>query len=285
MTVAPEYNGEPGKSSLKRASDLSLEKPAIDIVLAGHVWAPNQRPVQVMDVSLTVGPIQKIARVFGDRVWRYTGVGFEPTAPAPFTMMPVLWERSYGGRDRIAQGETQDARNPVGTGFRVPEGEPVEGVRLPNFESPNEPIASWNQHPRPIGFGAIDAYWEPRRSYAGTYDERWQQSRAPYLPVDFDSRFLQVAPLDMIAATLDGGQWVDLRGFTPSGLLQFQIPTMRPRIVYRVDDAEVEKPAVLDTVILEPDNAQFQLVWRAALRCDKKTLRVSVVEASMPDAS
>ena len=33
----------------------------------------------------------------------------------------------------------------------------------------------------------------PRRGFAGTYGARWQRTRAPYLPVDFDPRFLQFA--------------------------------------------------------------------------------------------
>jgi hypothetical protein len=282
VTVAPEYYGEPGLSSIKRPSDISLEKPGTDVVIMGHAWAPNGRAVQVMDVGVRVGSIQKIARVFGDRVWTYSGVGFQSTAPEPFEMMPIVWERAYGGTDLSKQGPIQDGRNPVGTGFRVSEGGlPVEGVRLPNIEDPRNLITSWNQQPAPVGFAPIDAYWEPRRSYAGTYDEQWQKQRAPYLPDDFDPRFLQVAPVDMIAPRVEAGEWVDVRGMTPQGVLQFQLPAARPRIVYEIEGSVVERPALLDTIIIEPDDSQFQLVWRAALKCDKKALKVNQVEASL----
>jgi hypothetical protein len=286
VTLEPEYHGEPGLSSLKRHTDLSLEKPGTDIVVMGHAWAPNGRAVQVMDIGVRVGPVTKVARVFGDRVWTYAGVGFQATAPEPFEVMPIVWERAYGGIDVMKERKTQESRNPVGTGFRVSEGGlPVEGVRLPNIEDPRELISAWNQQPAPMGFAPIDASWEPRRSYAGTYDEQWERQRAPYLPADFDPRFLQIAPPDMIAPRLDGGEWVDLRGLTREGVMQFQLPRMQPRVVYVVDGSSIERPAVLDTVIIEPDAARLQLVWRAALKCDKKVLRVSEVEVSMSAAA
>jgi hypothetical protein len=157
---------------------------------------------------------------------------------------------------------------------------------LPNIEDPRAPILSWDHQPTPAGFAPIDAYWEPRRSFAGTYDERWQNERAPYLPHDFDPRFLQIAPPALIVpGHLQGGEWVDLRGFTPAGVLQFQLPPVVPRIAYRMDDAQQERPAVLDTVIVEPDAARVCLVWRAALVVDKKALRVREVRASLAQAA
>ena len=35
-------------------------------------------------------------------------------------------------------------------------------------------------------------HWLPRRAWAGTYDDAWRISRAPYLPADFDARFFQL---------------------------------------------------------------------------------------------
>ena len=136
-----------------------------------------------------------------------------------------------------------------------------------------------------MGFAPIDAFWEPRRSYAGTYDEQWLSQRAPYLPKDFDPRFLQIAPPDMIVPRVHAGEWVDLRGWTPDGLLQFQLPDVPLRIVYRVDGKLVQRPAVIDTVMIEPDRRRLQLVWRAALSCDKKALKVNQIEASLAPAA
>ena len=198
--------------------------------------------------------------------------------------MPLIWERAFGGRDETESGPVEEARNPIGTGFHTANGfAPVEGMWLPNVEDPSAPISSWQQRPSPVGFAPIDAHWEPRRSYAGTYDERWQQTRAPYLPHDFDARFLQLAPPALVTPThLQGGEWVDLRGLTPSGQLRFQLPAAVPHVVYRLDREVVERPPVLDTVIIEPDAGRLVLVWRAALACDKKALRVREVIVSLP---
>jgi hypothetical protein len=283
VQVAPEYYGAPGTSSIRRPSDVSLEKAGTDVLVIGQAWAPAGRPTAVLDVSVMVGPVWNQARVYGDRVWERGGVGYMPTPPAPFLAVPLVWERAYGGRDRTAGGIAEESRNPVGTGFRTGEGlEPVEGLSLPNIEDPGAPLTSWSQRPAPVGFGPLDAYWEPRRSFAGTYDERWQSERAPYLPEDFDARFLQVAPPSLIVpGHLRGDEPVALRGLTADGVLQFHLPAVAPSVTYRLDDGRVERPALLDTVILEPDAGRVVLVWRAALVCDKKALRVREVHAAL----
>src|SRR4051812_9527528 len=65
----PEFHGEPNRSSLKYDADLVLTKTTTDILVVGHAYAPANRPVAQMDVSMRVGPVQKTLRVFGDRIW------------------------------------------------------------------------------------------------------------------------------------------------------------------------------------------------------------------------
>ena len=65
---ADEYCGEPGKSSVRYESDLSLQKVGTDVVLLGHAYSP-QKGAREVDVTLTAGKIRKMVRVFGDRVW------------------------------------------------------------------------------------------------------------------------------------------------------------------------------------------------------------------------
>lgn len=282
ITIDAEYHGDPATSGIKRPSDVSLTKPGTDVVLVGSAHAPNGSMVRVHDVSLSAGPLMKSIRVFGDRAWT-GGAGYSMTDPEPFTTMPLIWERAFGGRDETDDGAHEEPRNPVGTGFRLPGGrEPIEGTRLPNLEDPDEPITSWKQAPEPACFAPVAAHWEPRRSYAGTYDAQWQQTRAPYLPTDFDERFLAIAPPGLSSATpLQAGDPVVLRGLTPDGLVQFRLPAVRPGVEFVLDGAPNERPAALDTVILEPDEGRFSLVWRAALRTDKRTLRVSHAAVSL----
>ena len=281
VTLADEYHGEPGTSSIKQPSNVSLTKPATDVLLLGSAYAPGGLPATYVDVSLTAGPLQKSGRVFGERVWRVS-VWSSGSDPAPFVRMPLVWERAYGGMDHKGEEPRAEPRNPVGAGYHAKDGEkPLDGLRLPNLEDPADLVTSPRQHPAPAGFGPICAHWQPRVSYAGTYDERWQQERAPYLPQDFDTRFFQMAPPGLVApAYLQPGDRIDVLGATPGGTLRVELPPVRIQITYVVDGSSQPVPANLDTVLIEPDDGRLVLVWRAALRCDKMALRVSEVRAT-----
>ena len=286
VTMQPIFHGDPSSTSLKAASDLSLSKPSTDVVVLGDACAPRGRPTRTMDVRVSVGPVAETVRVVGDRVWQTDGVTYGTTPPAPFETMPLTWERAFGGRDESDRGPREESRNPVGTGYRASDGQrPVDGTPLPNLEDPRDPIASWKHRPRPVCFAPIAPQWEPRRSCAGTYDEEWQKQRAPYLPADFDPRFLQIAPPPLIATTpLNGGEPVELVGFQPQGEMRLALPSLRPRVVFRLNGRTEERPAMLDTVILEPTARRLQLVWRAAFTCDKQALKVREVEALLDAA-
>jgi hypothetical protein len=282
VAVKDEYTGEPGKSSIKQPSDVSLIKPATDVLLLGTAYAPGGRPAVQTDVSLAVGPLRKTIRVFGDRVWDRSGLGHAMSRPAPFDTIPLVWERAFGGTDRKGAELRGEARNPVGAGFRARDGEKaLDGLPLPNLEDPENLISSWKEAPPPACFAPICGHWEPRKSHAGTYDDQWQQQRAPYLPKDFDPRFCQLAPPGLVApGYVRAGTAVEVRGATPAGLLQFELPPLRLEITYVLDNAPQVQPANLDTIVIQPDDGRVLLVWRAVLRCDKKALRVNEVRAA-----
>jgi len=283
VVLADTYAGEPGKSSLKAASDLGLVKPGTDVLLMGTAHAPGGRRVDQMDVSLRVGPVRKTVRIFGDRVWRAGVLASSPSPPEPFVNMSLVWERAFGGTDQSEGPSPQlegEDRNPAGSGFRSGKGEkPIEGLRLPNLEDPRRLISSWRDRPAPVAFAPLCPHWEPRRTYAGTYDQQWMERRMPYLPKDFDNRFFQLAPPDLVApGYLEGGEPVEIHGATPEGLSHFNLPRYRVQVVYRLDNVRRMRPAHLDAVLIEPDEKRLVLVWRASFSCDKKLLRVREVE-------
>jgi hypothetical protein len=282
VALKDEYTGEPGKSSIKEPSDVSLTKPGTDVLLLGTAHAPGGRPASQTDVSLTAGSLRKTIRVFGDRVWEHSGLGHSISRPRPFDKMPLVWERAFGGTDRKGAEPHGEPRNPVGAGYRARDGEKaLDDLPLPNLEDPENLIRSWKDTPPPACFAPICGHWEPRKSYAGTYDGPWQQQRAPYLPKDFDPRFLQLAPPGLVAPTyLGAGTAVEVRGATPSGVLRFELPPLRVEITYVLDHAPEIQPANLDTILIQPDDGRVLLVWRAVLRCDKKVLRVNEVRAA-----
>ncbi|HEY0037261.1 MAG TPA: DUF2169 domain-containing protein [Longimicrobium sp.] len=273
--LADEHHGDPAATSIRVPSDVCLVKPATDVLLVGTAYAPGGRPVPWMDVTLSAGPLHRTVRVFGDRVWR-DGATATASAPEPFERMPLVWERAFGGTDRAGEALRGEARNPVGAGFRAPDGEkPLDGLPLPNLEDPADPIASWSQLPTPAAFAPVSPHWLPRRSFAGTYDEAWQRGRAPYLPADFDPRFFQLAPEGLVApGWFAGGEVVDVSGASPGGRLRFRLPSLPVQVEYDMDGAAQSPPVHLDTVLIEPDASRVILVWRTVLACDKKLLKV-----------
>jgi hypothetical protein len=260
----PEYLGEPGRSSLRYDTDLVRSKLRTDVLLHGSAHAPGEKPASHVDVHLSVGPISKHLRVWGDRVWKLSPLGPKPSAPEPFTRLPITYERAYGGSapPDAPQPLRQEARNPVGVGLFPSEDEPV-----PNVEYPGHPAgaAGWA---RPAGFGPIPPSWSPRRELAGTFDAAWEQRRMPLLPLDFQEGHFQCAPEDQQApGLLRGGEDVLLEGLTPSGVWRFQLPRVPLGFRTRINGGTVDHRANVHTVILEPDARRITLVWQTALPC------------------
>jgi hypothetical protein len=279
-TAADVYWTEPGKSSIKYASDMHTGKPATDIIMLGHACVPGQSEATQLDVSLTVGKVSKTVQVIGDRQWQ----DGQMTRPVPFKTMAMVYEKAYGGV-HIENGQMTGAetRNLVGRGFagtRKP-GE-MNGVPLPNLEDPSQLIRDVHDQPAPACFGFCAPNWQPRVSFAGTYDETWQKTRAPYLPVDYDSRFLNMAHPDLVyPGYLQGNEPVTITNMHPEGTFKFELPQVNP--VTRVKVAEhVEQPVFnLETLILEPNLKKLSMVWRAAMPCDKKILKISEIKIGM----
>ncbi len=282
--MADEYWGEPGVSSLKYASDLHLCKPATDVVLVGQAWAPEGKPVAQLDMGIAVADRRKLVRVFGDRVWRNNGKAISP--PEPFESVPLVYERAYGGvHQREDDGDKilGEERNPIGCGFRGERnaGE-ADGLPLPNIEDPQNLIERWGDQATPQGFGFVAPYWLPRRDFAGTYDDSWQKTRAPYLPEDFDSRFFNTAHPDLILdGYLKGGEPIQVVGASPKGRLRFRVPVCRFDMKVRVAGRTEDLPINLETVLIEPDEERLCLTWRGALPCDKKALKVEEIAVGL----
>jgi hypothetical protein len=270
----PEYNGEPGKSSIKYESDLVLNKRTTDVLVVGNAHAPAGRPVMELDVGFRIGSVTKLLRVFGNRYWGASGW----SAPRPFAMMPLVYERAFGGVDVRSDHPERDWdwRNPVGIGYAVKESH-LDQVPMPNIEHPNALIRSWRDRPAPAGFGAIAGHWQPRVAYAGTYDERWLQTRQPLVPDDFDDRFHQCAPADQQPQTfLRGGEQVILHHLTPAGDLRFVLPKLYLGFETRFYDGArvIHKSRKLHTVVIEPDFPRVSLVWHTGLSCHFKVQKL-----------
>ena len=260
---ADEYCGEPGKSSVRYESDLSLRKVGTDVVLLGYAF-PGRKGVREVDVTLTAGKIRKTVRVFGDRVWNKSLGRYRSSDPARFEKMPLKYEMAFGGVDSGVEKDGFESWNPVGIGFHAKGSKsPIQDAKLPNIEDPRALIKKPSDRPRPAGFGFVGKSWTPRKELAGTYDSKWVASKMPLLPDDFDDRFNNGASEGLVA--LDyfcGGEVVEVSNVTPTGRMQFILPRQVLVASMLVDAKLSQSEMKLDSVIIDADNAKLMLVWR-----------------------
>jgi hypothetical protein len=255
-----EHHGEDGASSLRYEADLVGPKPTTDILLNGTAYAPKGRSVTEFLASLRVGDVYKQIKVLGNRTWKGGLLGNGPSPPEPIALVPIVYERAYGGFDQADPDPTKqrmDARNPVGCGLVTNAGLPV-----PNFEYPGGRM----EKAGPAGFGPLASYWSPRRELQGTYDDAWKKGRFPLPPADWDPRSLLCSPADQRPAEhLRGGEPVELENLTPDGKLSFVLPKLHFRFRTSIAMRTEEHSSRLATVIIEPDHPRVILVWQSVL--------------------
>jgi hypothetical protein len=268
VNIAGEPATDHAISSYKYEPEVALCKLATDIALVGHAHPPGGAATQV-DVGIKVGSVQKIARVFGDRFWISTKTGVELSRTTAVGAVPLTWENAFGGQDEARSTPERplfEARNPVGTGFGKPLTKDGDRLKLPNIENPNQLISGYGSVVVPWGFGFTLPNWQPRATFAGTYDEGWDKTRKPMLPLDFDRRFFNAAAPGLVApGYLQGDEEVVLLNTTSVPRLGFHLPATPPplcRVVLR-GRRDLQLKTNLDTVIVNTDDQLLLLLWRA----------------------
>jgi uncharacterized protein YjbI with pentapeptide repeats len=246
-----------------RSDELAPRAHGAGIVVSGHATAPRGRPAPAMSVRLAVlrdlPLLDKTLHVIGDR----SGPGGPPAA---FARIPLVYERSYGGR--------ACPENPVGTG--------ADGGRAPNVVHPEDPR-------RPASFDAVPASWQARRRWLGAHAAAVEATLArggPVLdlPDTIDFRYFQPAPEDQVLSTLHGDEWIGLDGVDADvQRLQTRLPGVRARVLRRVDGAT---PSLLVSelalVAIDADRRRCRLIWRASFTApNADALASSRVEASI----
>ncbi|MCB9881259.1 MAG: DUF2169 domain-containing protein [Planctomycetes bacterium] len=268
IRVGGTWWGKPGESSLKYEPEMAIEKPATDVVLIATA-RPVQRETTSLDVGIRLGPVEKAVRVFGPRHWvRRLGMK-SISKPEPVEEVPLIAENAFGGWDRTPPDERHhrcEPRNPVGVGFHVSRGTFDEGEPLPAMELAHDAIRRHGQRVEPATFGFTEAHWEPRRRFAGTYDARWDKTRKPLLPNDFDRRFFNAASPGLIApGHLVGNEDVTLLNLGGKPRWDFSLPGLSPPIVrvVRRGDEDLITTTVLDTIVVDVERRKVLLTWRS----------------------
>src|SRR5262249_23637490 len=123
---------------LRTTTDLAPLKPRGECYLVGTCHPPGGRAT-VSRVGFRVGKISRSLAVLGDRFWPASGIAAEPSAPLPFTSMPLSYEKSFGGPGFAA--------NPAGKGIAPVVEDGVSRVPLPNLEDPRALVRARGDRP------------------------------------------------------------------------------------------------------------------------------------------
>ena len=281
LVATDEHYGEPATTSVRYESEFALEKPFCDVVVVGKAVAPRGEPVTKLMVRLEVEDRSKDIAVFGERRWVRAAGGLVASPPVPFTELPLTYDRAFGGIDdsRGPGSTAAELRNLVGVGFHPHrDAKAIDGAPLPCIEHPAKLMSSVRDRPTPIGYGYVGRSWQPRVSYAGTYDQRWLDEISPFLPPDFDARYHQGAPQDQWFPPFAGGERIRCVHMARSPVVEYRIPRARIPVTFRFVDRGESRQGRLDTVILEPHLGRMQLVWRASVPLGKKLVALREIE-------
>jgi len=269
LMTADVFSGDPGTSAPLYEADFAAHKPHCDVLLNGTAYAPRGEPATHAEVGLAVGRWAKSFSVVGPRVWQVGTFGVRATAPVPFRSLPIGYDVAFGGTDHRSDDPSEHGScdaNPVGRGFhKVLKPAWIDGTFLPSTEVHDDPVKEVGRYYRPMALAAIGRHWEPRRRFAGTYDDAWRDQVFPFLPDDFDDRYYQSAPPDQQIAKPTGGELVTLLNLTPDGRRSFQLPgSQAPVHLFLRGGGSEDFHASIDTLLIEPDDERVVITWRLA---------------------
>ncbi len=283
------FTGDPGMSATIYESDYVPFKPRCDVLLHGSAHAPGSKPAKHVRVALNIGRMLKGFDVVGDRVWTKPTLGFKLASdPVPFVRQPITYERAFGGMDEHPKEPgkvTHYETNPIGVGYYpYAKSKHLEGRLLPTTAEIDSKADSPKGQYQPMGFGPIGRNFQPRARFAGTYDERWMDEDFPFLPADFDPTYFQSAPLDQQIPYPKGGERIVLRNLTPKGRSVFLLPRLAVPVEFNCRRARRNTTnAVIDTIIIEPDEGRLLVTWRASQFLQRSIHEVrQVVVGHMP---
>ncbi len=246
------YADDDPTRELLYASDLAAYKPVAEVFALGHCHVTGPA-VERTVAALRVGPVSAAVSVTGDRHWTSYG---SLSSPVPFTSMPLLWSRAFGGPSHPT--------NPAGVGLDAREGV----TALPNLEAHGALIATPDDRPPPASLGPRSPQWAGRREHLGTYDLAWRLTRWPAFAADLSWEHFLAAPRAQRASSFfQGDERVELRNLVPGrATVSTSLPALRPRVLVEGDEGLREVAMQLDTVIVHGDEGELVCLWRGLVR-------------------
>ncbi|OCJ65970.1 hypothetical protein A6U97_27315 [Agrobacterium tumefaciens] len=279
IRLSPVYRDAEAKELLADA-DFAPFRPAADILLHGSAFAPDERPLDSIDVTVAVGTMTKRANVIGEARMIKKKRGWEVADREGAGRVELSWTRSLGGSDLFADEDAAECEaNPIGRGWsrhfeRAPEG---AELAVPQIAAPARVFHPDRPLSQPVGFGAVQPAWATRYIHAGTYDDAWMKHRSPLLPSDFSEKFYQTAPDGQIyPGELRGGEPVRLEGLHAEGSYEFRLPQCILEADTRIAGRTLTHRFRLIQVEITGDERLVDLVWNAHVPCGGRDQDVEV---------
>ena len=277
-----QHHGDPGTTSVRFETDFAPVKPRVDVLVHALAVSSSGEPVTRLQVGFAGAGIHKVAVVSGDRVWTLGVTGIIASPPLPFTSMPLSWDRAFGGSDLSHDDQTKrgsDLRNLTGVGFHLNDrDDSILNTRLPNVERHGDLMSAWTDKPQPIGFTPVGRGWHPRIGFAGTYDRHWFETRRPFLPENFDTRYFQAAPLDQQLDRLEADTRFTCANMSPGGTFVAHTPAFDIPVTFRFESRQVQAVIHADTVILDPGGARLTLLGRTSVALPRKLAQLREIQ-------
>jgi hypothetical protein len=254
--------------------DLPRCDAVFEVVLLGQAHAPGGAPCPRMRVSLAVGSARRELLVSGDRRWEKQRFRQRPSDPEPFTVMPLTWERAFGGTcaveiDRESFVDLCDVRNPVGRGWdpaldaeplarqmKSPKGYPrFDAVRLlPNVERPESPVTAWEDAPEP-------GCWAPVPTTSSVHALRVMQD-GPDGPQIGPGVYHRAHPDWVLPRVPEAEAIVDVQGVTDRGAWTFPLPRLGAQVDLHTDGTTRTIVLAPQLLVLLPEESRCYLVFR-----------------------
>jgi hypothetical protein len=192
----PADGAAPDPDDIFPELDILPYKMTTDLIVMATAHARAGKPTKRMIAGIDCGELQYRMLVQGDRRAYFRADGqLAFTDAEPFEVMPLRYERAYGGADPTVpvppMANLLDAmlphpgiypRNPAGRGYAVTAArEHVDGLLLPNLENPREALTparlvcgtleNWWRQPLPWSCDWFDQSWYPRSMHLGGIPE------------------------------------------------------------------------------------------------------------------
>ena len=279
-------------SEIKAENELVAFKPFIDFVVTGKAKTPEGKQAYYLDITVSVGSVTKVIRVFGERTIESRALrGLAFTEPQPFSELEIGYRYAYGG-SALTKSDTffSYPSNPIGMGFTLKAKEvDVSTLRVPHIEDPQTPLtpddlllakpSDWTNAPKPVSLGWTRRNFFPRYTYAGILPEHLEGAKTA---LD-EQKKNGLATADMTLPPMDfrmyqgasEGLWLqNLKGNEPVRIaymdaaypnFEFFLPGDIPTIKIKYDGVEnIVKPEI-QTIVIDKERNIMTIIWRGYL--------------------